>query len=81
MSYTSADIQAVADVLLPKARAGDKTVLRSAEIKGLFDLLKTLPAEQRSAFGQEVNQLRTELESAVNSQQSTVVSCQEYNIL
>lgn len=70
MSYTSADIQAVADVLLPKAQAGDKSVLRSAELKGLFDFLKTLPAEQRGAFGQEVNTLRQELEAALGSGQA-----------
>jgi len=31
----------------------------------LFDLFKTLPADHRSAFGQEVNTLRQELEGAL----------------
>ncbi len=63
MSYSSVDIQAAADVLLPRAQGGDKSVLRSPELKGLFDLLKTLPPEDRGTFGQEVNALRQELES------------------
>lgn len=67
MSYQSADIQAASDVLLPRAQTGDRSVLRSAELKGLFDLLKTLPAEQRGAFGQEVNALRHDLEAAISA--------------
>ncbi len=67
MSYKSADIQAVSDVLLPKAQAGDKTVLRSTELKSLFDQLKTLPSEERGAFGQEVNALRQSLEAALGA--------------
>ena len=70
MSYQSADIQAASDVLLPRAQQGDRAVLRSAELKALFDLLKTLPADQRSAFGQEVNQLRQALEAAIGSSQA-----------
>lgn len=65
MSYQNTDIQGVADVLMPRAQQNDKSVLRSAELKGLFDLLKTLPADQKGAFGQEVNTLRKDLEVAL----------------
>jgi len=48
--------------------------LKSPEFKALFERIKTLPAEERKAFGQEVNALRAELEQLVDSQQSTVNS-------
>lgn len=65
MGYTNEQIQTVSDMLMPKAQQGDTSVLRSAELKSLFDQLKTLPSEQRSEFGQQVNQLRTALQDAL----------------
>lgn len=53
--------QKLADDLRRRAREGDQTVLRSLELKALFDELKTLPPEKRSAFGQAVNELQAEL--------------------
>src|SRR4051812_7518227 len=55
--------QKIADGLKKRAQEGDSTVLRSAGLRSLFDQLKTLPPEQRAAFGQEVNSLRKELEN------------------
>ncbi|HUY85330.1 MAG TPA: phenylalanine--tRNA ligase subunit alpha [Candidatus Dormibacteraeota bacterium] len=54
--------QKLAEHLKKRAKEGDAGVLRSAELKSLFDQIKTLPAEQRGAFGQQVNALRQELE-------------------
>lgn len=54
--------------LKEKAKAGDKSVLRSVELKSLYDELKTLPSDQKAAFGQEVNALRQELQQILNSQ-------------
>lgn len=51
----------LADKLREKAKKGDRTVLRSAELKALFDELKTLPASKKGAYGKEVNALRQEL--------------------
>lgn len=48
--------------LKDRAAKGDRTVLRSAELKSLYEELKVLPAEQRAAFGKAVNDLRRELE-------------------
>jgi phenylalanyl-tRNA synthetase alpha chain len=48
--------------LKKRAAEGDPTVLRSAEFRSLFDQIKTLPAEQKSAYGQAVNALRQEIE-------------------
>jgi len=67
MGYTNSDIQAVADVLMPRAQNGDNAVMRSPELKSLFDQIKTLAPEQRGAFGQEVNALRIELEGVLAS--------------
>jgi phenylalanyl-tRNA synthetase alpha chain len=53
--------QNLADGLKKRAQEGDQGVMRSAELKSLFDQLKTLPNDQKAAFGQEVNQLRQEL--------------------
>jgi phenylalanyl-tRNA synthetase alpha chain len=55
--------QNLADGLKKRAQEGDQSVMRSAELKSLFDQLKTLPNDQKAAFGQEVNQLRLELTS------------------
>lgn len=42
-------------------------ILRAIELKALYDELKLLPAEQRASFGQEVNSLRQELQTAVGA--------------
>jgi phenylalanyl-tRNA synthetase alpha chain len=57
--------ESLAAELKKRAASGDATVLRSPEFRSLFDGLKTLPAEQKAAYGQAVNQLRQELESTL----------------
>jgi phenylalanyl-tRNA synthetase alpha chain len=52
----------IVDGLLDRAKKGDSSVLRSAELKSLFDQIKTLPADKRKEFGQSVNTLRAQLE-------------------
>jgi phenylalanyl-tRNA synthetase alpha chain len=49
--------------LKQRAEAGETGVLRSAEFRSLFDALKTLPNEQKAAYGQAVNTLRQQLET------------------
>jgi phenylalanyl-tRNA synthetase alpha chain len=68
MEYQNPTIAAVAAELRNRlATLSNKAeVLRAIELKTLFDELKTLPAEQRALFGQEVNQLRQELQSLVD---------------
>lgn len=63
--------QNLADRLRSRAQGGDRTVLRSPELKSLYDELKTMPADQRGAFGKEVNDLRHELEETFASQQES----------
>jgi len=49
--------------LKSRANSGDNTVMRSAELKSLFEQIKTMPTEQRGTYGAAVNALRQELES------------------
>lgn len=44
-------------------------ILRAVEMKALFDEIKTLPPEERGAFGKEVNVLRGELQALVAASQ------------
>ena len=58
--------QKLAEGLKQRATEGDAGVLRSPELRSLFDQLKTLPPEERGAFGQAVNELRNELTELIN---------------
>lgn len=54
--------------LKTRAHRGDRSVLRSPELRNLYDELRTLPEGERAAFGQQVNQLRAELEELLGSE-------------
>jgi phenylalanyl-tRNA synthetase alpha chain len=57
--------QKLAEALKQRAAEGDASVLRSPEFKSLFDVIKTLPGDQRGAYGQAVNALRQTLEASL----------------
>lgn len=59
----------LADGLKQRAQGGDQTVLRSPELKSVFDELRTLEGEERAAHGQAANQLRQELVSLLQNAQ------------
>jgi phenylalanyl-tRNA synthetase alpha chain len=59
----------LAESMRTKASQGDATILRTAEFKGLFDKIKSLPPEERSAYVQAVNFFRKELENLLNDYQ------------
>jgi phenylalanyl-tRNA synthetase alpha chain len=61
--------QKLADELRKRAGEGDRGVLRSPELRSLFDELKTKPEGERAAFGQEINALRQELTKLLDSKQ------------
>jgi phenylalanyl-tRNA synthetase alpha chain len=42
-------------------------ILRSVELRALYDELKTLPASERATFGKEVNQLRADLQQMIEA--------------
>lgn len=67
MTYQNSRIADVADVLRQRFATLEQKadILKSVELKALFDEIKTLPPEQRAAFGKEANDLRGELERMV----------------
>jgi len=72
MVYKNQKIAEVAKTLkvrLDKAE-DKKSILRSVELKALYDELKTMPAKDRASFGQEVNKLKSELEELVQNLES-----------
>jgi len=74
MSYQNPQIAEVAKALKARAKTEGSAVLRSTELRALFDEIKTLPPKQRGSFGKEVNQLKQELQKIVDSKQPTVNS-------
>lgn len=56
------------EALKARAANGDRDVMRSPELKSLFDELKTLPPEERGEFGKQVNQLRQELQQMLGQE-------------
>ena len=49
--------------------AEPRSVLRSAELRELYGIIATLPAEERGPFGKKVNELKQELEKAVTDRE------------
>lgn len=69
MSYKVPEIAKAAEVLKKRLdKLENKSdILKAVELKALYDEIKTLPADQRAAFGKEVNSLKSELEQLVSS--------------
>ncbi len=67
MQYQNQQISEVATRLREQFAALEdkRQILKSVEIRALFDQIKTMPPEERGSFGQEVNKLRTEVEAWV----------------
>ncbi|HEX4774710.1 MAG TPA: phenylalanine--tRNA ligase subunit alpha [Candidatus Saccharimonadales bacterium] len=60
--------QNLVDELKRRASEGEN-VLRAPEFRALFDAIKTLPPDQRGAYGQAVNALRQGLDDILKSKQ------------
>ncbi len=67
MTSQIVEIAEAARKLTVMAEKDGAAVLRAPELKALYERIKTLPQEERGAFGQEVNQLKKELEEVVES--------------
>lgn len=67
MSYQNPRIADVAETLVARlSELQDKSeILKAVELKALYAEIPTLPAEERGAFGREINQLKQELEQRV----------------
>ncbi|HUD06240.1 MAG TPA: phenylalanine--tRNA ligase subunit alpha [Candidatus Saccharimonadales bacterium] len=70
MNYQNSEIARVAKLLEHKIKdlpANQKSsVLRSAELKSLYEQVKSMPREKRAEFGREANLLKQNLEKQVN---------------
>lgn len=73
MNYQNSRVQETAELLKKRIADGlsDNKILRSPELKSLFDELKKLPTDQRKDFGSELNDLRTELKALVENAKSS----------
>ena len=71
MSYQNSRIAETAKILTERLSGLENKaeILRSIELKALFDELKYLPADKKAEFGQEMNELRQELIAAVKADQ------------
>ncbi len=71
MSYQNSRVVEVAEVLKQRLSAlSDKSeILKAVELKALYAEIPTLPADERGAFGKEINALKTELEELVAQHQ------------
>ena len=60
-------IEKVRKILLDKVYDSDspREVLRSKELRGIYGLIKKLPVEERSSFGQKINGIKQEIEKAI----------------
>jgi len=69
MNYDNPKIAETAELLHTRFGAlENKTdILKSVELKSLYEELKLLPPEERREFGRQINQLKTELETMVNT--------------
>jgi phenylalanyl-tRNA synthetase alpha chain len=72
MSYHYPDIQTTADTLLSRLKTLEhpQDIFKAPELRALFEQLKNLPAAQRPAFGNEVNDLRESLQTALKAVQA-----------
>ncbi|HTH71891.1 MAG TPA: phenylalanine--tRNA ligase subunit alpha [Candidatus Pristimantibacillus sp.] len=71
MSYQNSRVAEVAEALKKRFdELEDKAdILKAVELKALYAEIPSLPADQRGAFGKEINQLKAELEQLVAEHQ------------
>ncbi|HUB92870.1 MAG TPA: phenylalanine--tRNA ligase subunit alpha [Verrucomicrobiae bacterium] len=74
MNYQNSKVQAAAETL--RARFNKlqhkPDILKAVELKALYAEIPTLPAEQRSTFGKDINELRAELQQMVDEAEGQV---------
>lgn len=69
------DVTAQRDELLARIADSEepRTVLKAAELKELYAVLPTLPAEEKAAYGKQMNELRQALEAAVRDREAELL--------
>jgi phenylalanyl-tRNA synthetase alpha chain len=83
MSYQNPRVVAVAEALKSRlSELQDKSeVLKAVELRALYTEIPTLPAEERGAFGKELNQLKAELEQLVAEHQEQAETLPPIDVL
>jgi phenylalanyl-tRNA synthetase alpha chain len=71
MNYQNTSVSETADLLRSRFETLEQKsdILKAVELRALYAQIPTLPAEQRAGFGQEINQLKQELEGMVANHQ------------
>ncbi len=66
------DIEAVRQKLLDLVAASDnpREVLRASELKDIYTVIATLPPEERGAYGKAANQVKLDVEAAVEAREN-----------
>jgi len=69
MAYKNEQIAAAAVALETEFEqlVDKQTILRSKTLGGLYEALRTLPGDQKAAFGKELNALKTDLQAKVDA--------------
>jgi phenylalanyl-tRNA synthetase alpha chain len=67
MNYQNTSVSEAANLLRDRFETLDQKsdILKATELRALYAQIPTVPAEQRAAFGNEINQLKRELEELV----------------
>jgi phenylalanyl-tRNA synthetase alpha chain len=70
------EIKTTRELLLKKLETLEdkRSILRAPELRALYGKIKDQPEDQRAAYGQVVNELKQELETAANSSSGVEVS-------
>jgi phenylalanyl-tRNA synthetase alpha chain len=82
MSYQNSKIAEVADVLRQRFKELDNKsdLLKATELRALYAEIPTLAPEERAGFGQEINQLKNELEAMVQNAQDESVDIEPIDV-
>lgn len=82
MNYKNSQIAEVAQTL--RARFNDLTVktdiLKATELRALYAQIPILPNEDRAQFGQEINQLKQELQSLLDAHEEQTTALQPIDV-
>lgn len=75
MSYQHEDIARAAEVLRTRLQTLDDkaAIMRAPELGALYAQIRTLPNEVKSSFGRELNELKSELQAAVDAAADSAV--------
>jgi phenylalanyl-tRNA synthetase alpha chain len=73
---SSVDVEGVKQSLLEKiaSSATPREVLKAPEIRELYGVIGSLPAEERGAFGKQVNEVKVAVEAAVEARENELES-------